>query len=226
MSILQEPELPLPPPRIALTGFARTGKDAVGKILIDQGYQRVALGDLIKDDLARDGAEPGHHLPFLDWARRRDERMVPSSIEIASALIYFLGSHPDPHTPDPHVKKRLRALYEGWGLWRYHDLLPRFMESLPPLPARIVNTRCMRLHEARLWRQAGGVIWAISRPMYAPETPMTRQEYDLLVRDGHIDRYIRNDGSLDDLSAAVRALLEGATHPNVSVGTRPSGTRL
>lgn len=39
--------------RIALHGYARTGKDTVGRILMDEvaGMQRVAFGDIIKGDL-------------------------------------------------------------------------------------------------------------------------------------------------------------------------------
>lgn len=38
--------------RIALTGFARTGKDEIGKILVEwHGYERRAFGDIIKKQL-------------------------------------------------------------------------------------------------------------------------------------------------------------------------------
>lgn len=37
-----------PPSRIALTGYARAGKDEVGKILQDFGYERRTPGDIIK----------------------------------------------------------------------------------------------------------------------------------------------------------------------------------
>jgi hypothetical protein len=35
-------------PRVALTGYARAGKDAIGSILQKKGYKRVAFGDIIK----------------------------------------------------------------------------------------------------------------------------------------------------------------------------------
>lgn len=38
-------------PRVAFTGYARSGKDACGKVLIQQGYKRVAFGDIIKRQL-------------------------------------------------------------------------------------------------------------------------------------------------------------------------------
>lgn len=38
-------------PRIALTGYARSGKDEIGKLLISRGYKRVAFGDIIKRQL-------------------------------------------------------------------------------------------------------------------------------------------------------------------------------
>lgn len=36
------------PKRIALTGYSRSGKDEVGKVFIENGYERRAPGDIIK----------------------------------------------------------------------------------------------------------------------------------------------------------------------------------
>ena len=41
-----------PLPHIALVGYAGTGKDEVGKILmLHYGYKRIAMGDIIKDEM-------------------------------------------------------------------------------------------------------------------------------------------------------------------------------
>jgi dephospho-CoA kinase len=42
---------PIPTLRIALHGYARTGKDTVGAMLVNKGLTRVAMGDIIKADL-------------------------------------------------------------------------------------------------------------------------------------------------------------------------------
>lgn len=58
-------------PLVALTGYARTGKDEVGNVLIKAGFTRVCFGDLIKsqvDSLIQ------KHLGFSAFTEKTEEK--------------------------------------------------------------------------------------------------------------------------------------------------------
>lgn len=59
--------------RIALTGYSRTGKDAVGEILVSMGFTRKAMGDIIKQQLDQLVRE---HLGFSAFTENDKEKRL------------------------------------------------------------------------------------------------------------------------------------------------------
>lgn len=176
-----------PYPRIGLTGAARTGKDTVGRFLVDAGYTRVAFGDFIKKEvsLLDRGMEESF---FRYWVHRElDEDRAQ---EVEDSLSYYLSEKPDPFTEDNQIKPKLRPLLEEWGMYRYGGILNQMITELPDLA---VNTRLMRAREAQAWVDNGGVIWEVTRPGYGPETEFARQCLEEMRESGLISLTINND---------------------------------
>lgn len=104
------------------------------------------------------------------------------------------------HRPD---KEKIRPLLVHGGDVFYDEVERRFFGNLPP---RCVNTRLLRIREAKQWRALGGVIVEIHRPGLRPAEPEEAAALACLRGFGFLDYTVGNTGTLADLHAAITSL--------------------
>lgn len=108
-------------------------------------------------------------------------------------------------TDDREQKAQIRGLCEQWGEANYDNITELFFRKLPPLA---VNTRIVRLREAKRWVEEGGYIIMIHRIGVYPATTWEADRVDELsawIRENPGQRgiSIRNDGTVFDLLGQV-----------------------
>lgn len=103
-------------------------------------------------------------------------------------------------TEADHEKKRIRTTLESWGYANYSAILSELMTDLPE---KCVNSRLFRTPEAKLWREAGGVVWHVVRNGCVEHTPNEREETRRMWDANLVDLVLPNHGSLDDLRRRV-----------------------
>lgn len=180
------------PTIVALTGFARSGKDTVGQILVDHhGFRRVAFGDLLKqiaedvDPVIEYGAPAmeqedalacrSHVSRLLDiaggWENLKDD--VPE----ARQFLVDLGNSLRKRIPGIEVSSVLSGLKPG---------------------ERVVNTNVYHPEEIEEIRGMGGYVFRVVRPGGKPANADEARTATAEV-DGTID----NSGSLRALEIEV-----------------------
>ena len=103
-------------------------------------------------------------------------------------------------TQDDAQKKQIRPLLESWGDVNYDNILSGFFANLPEFA---VNTRLVRVREARMWKERGGVLVLIARPNYSAATSWERVALIELAVEVGFDYTIYNDGTEADLHRMV-----------------------
>lgn len=180
---------------VALTGFARSGKDTVGKLLTDHhGFRRVAFGDVLKGiaedvnpsirlKLGEDPMAPGSYAytsvstlldTFDGWEEVKDE--CPE----ARQLLVDLGNS---------LRKRIPGI-------EVNSILANTAGE------DVVNTNVYHPEELDRLRELGALTVRVIRPGYGPANP------DEANTGRHpVDAEILNDGSLDELAIKVDRLV-------------------
>jgi hypothetical protein len=108
-------------------------------------------------------------------------------------------------TEDDTQKKQIRPILEQWGEVNYDGVMREFFDTLP---ARAVNTRLVRLREAKEWMRRGGVILRIRRPGVEPATDWERDRLQELYDGGAIHDTILNEGMVEQLWNRVQHYAE------------------
>jgi len=108
-------------------------------------------------------------------------------------------------TEDDTQKKQIRPILEQWGEVNYDGVMREFFDTLP---ARAVNTRLVRLREAKEWMRRGGVILRIRRPGVEPATDWERDRLQELYDGGAIHDTILNEGTVEQLWNRVQHYAE------------------
>jgi len=196
------------PRHIALTGYARTGKDKIGEVLVGLGYTRHAFGDIIKAQVSQ--AASGRGSGIIDvcrWVEANEDGAAETVQQIRSAYFQVASGTLDPYTEVDTEKAILRPLLERWGECFYLDI---FNEYFDALPQNAVNTRLVRIREAQEWVSRGGVLWMVLRPGKGPETPWIQARMHELIRAGVITGYVGNTEGLDALAVNVARWLSDA----------------
>lgn len=103
-------------------------------------------------------------------------------------------------TEDRTQKAQIRPVLEQWGEVNYDGVSRQFHENLPDLA---VNTRIVRVREARRWRDMGGVIWYVDRPGVQAATEWEHERLTELSALG-FDAILLNNGSIAGLHEMVR----------------------
>ncbi len=94
---------------------------------------------------------------------------------------------------------------EQWGEANYDGVMEQFFDVLPP---RAVNTRLVRLREAKEWMRRGGIILRIRRPGVEPATDWERDRLEELYDSGAIHDTIINEGTVEQLWTRVQHYAE------------------
>ena len=165
---------------IGLSGYARSGKDTVASILVENhGYHRVAFADAIREFLIEinpilsNGARLNEVLPDIGWENAKAHTEVRRLLQDTG-----VGA---------------RKLF-GESFW-VNQALRKFAES-----DKVVVTDVRFQNEASTIKNNGGVIWRIDREGIFPVNSHI-SEHDLDNWD--FDLYLPNKGTLEDLTFAV-----------------------
>lgn len=184
---------------IGLTGFARAGKDTVGKILCDHhGFTRVAFADRLKQ-LAIDLD------PILPVSHNGETYNAHLSEAVACS-----GSLDAAKVEYPEVRAYLQTLGVavrnrlGEDAWINAALGSRSTSE------RIVVTDCRFPNEAKAIRSHGGRVLRVLRPGVSAANGHVSERP---LPDNLIDGEIFNAGSLTDLEVGVDRVLAYLNFP-------------
>ena len=171
---------------IGLSGYARSGKDEVAKILVeDYGYKRVAFADKIRDLLLETNPQvkDGFRVESVVGAYGWDQAKVLFP-EIRN-LLQRLG-----------VGAR-KTFGDGFWVWQViQDLEPNI---------KYVITDVRFKNEGDFVKESNGKIWKVVRAGVEPVNSHI-SERDM---DGYkVDMILKNEGTLEDLRTLVRSRME------------------
>lgn len=93
-------------------------------------------------------------------------------------------------------KQRIRATLQAWGDDNYDRLLGLYFSHLPK---RVVNTRLVRVAEAKRWVEEGGVLVRVTRPGISPATEWEFRAMQDLEDIIDFHAVIVNDGTVEEL---------------------------
>jgi hypothetical protein len=165
---------------IGLSGYARSGKDEVAKILVEEyGYTRAAFADKIKEFLYEINPQIGgnrlqHLINTYGW-------------EVAKS--------------QPEVRHLLQSIGVGARKLLGDDIwIDQVLKELHPFD-KVVISDVRFTNEAECIGARGGQLWRIKRPGVQPVNNHI-SEHDL---DGYkVDMILKNEGTLNDLRELVR----------------------
>jgi hypothetical protein len=167
---------------IGLSGYARSGKDEVAKILVeDYGYKRVAFADKIRELLLETNPQV------------RDGFRVESVVEAYGwdqAKVMF-----------PEIRTLLQRLGVGArNIFGDEFWIGQVFHSMDKTSEYVI-TDVRFENEAMMLKLMGGQLWRIKRPgVEAVNDHVSEHELD-----GYkVEMILKNEGTLDDLRELVR----------------------
>lgn len=187
------------PRLIGLSGYAQTGKDTVGQLLV-QGwdFQRVAFADALRDML--------YALNPIAWV---DSQL--GDYETVQEIVDAVGwDRAKVEVPE------IRALLQRLGTEAGRNVLGeqvwveaahRKVQAAQFAGHSVVITDVRFPNEYAAIKRGGGQVWRIQRPgiqqanAHPSETALDGCQFDVVVH---------NDGSYDDLARTVAGILEGS----------------
>ena len=184
---------------IALSGYARSGKDESARVLIEEfGFQRVAFADKLREVLYAVNPKLGY-VSFGQGAREELIRVRD--------LVDRFGWDGYKENDGYHneVAWELRELLQRLGteggrqiLWDSIWIDAAFA-GLPD-DAKIVITDCRFPNEAQAIEERGGEVWRVQRPGVGPAN---LHASETSLDDWPFKKIIMNSTTLDDLQIAV-----------------------
>lgn len=180
---------------IGLSGYARSGKDAVARQLVEShGFCRLALGDVLKDFLlALDPLIP-HAAPGGVTLYRLSSLIEHRGWELAKVRY-------------PEVRELLQrcGTEAGQGVLGQNVWVDVLMRQVSECDGDVVVSDVRFPHEADAIRDAGGLVVRVERPDVLPPTDEYGEVHvsETALLGYEFDGVIVNGGSLADLRDAV-----------------------
>lgn len=176
---------------VALTGYARSGKDSVGAILTEHyGFRRVAFGDVLKR-IAED-VDPPVEIATEDG----------STHGRVSALLELFGSWESVKDEVPEARQLLVDLGNSLRLRIPGIEVGAALAGVGP-EEDVVNTNVYHPEEIDQLREMGALVVRVSRPGHGPANA---DEARTALHP--VDVELANDGTLDDLAVKVAQLID------------------
>lgn len=209
---------------IGLSGFARTGKDEVAKILVrDHGFTQLAFADKLRDFLYAENpivviSEPHHCSESL----REGWVPWPGTIIYLQDIIDRVGWDGYKETKvGPEIRRLLQRLGTeagrqvlGENVW-----VDATLNNLPDGDYVVSDARFFNEFDAI--RERGGHIIRINRPGVGPLNEHASEMEAVGYR--HFAKQINNDGTLRDLADNVRYALNQLGFDYYNPDATPSG---
>jgi hypothetical protein len=165
---------------IGLAGYARSGKDTIGKILVERGFQRVAFADKLREfALAID--------PII-WDRPRFR--LSDVVEVEG----WEGAKENPE---------VRSLLQRLGTEAGRNILGEDVwvnAALDIPPGDYVITDVRFPNELEAIRSRGGQVWLVSRPGYGP---INGHPSETALSGCRFDHVICNDFDIEHMKEQV-----------------------
>lgn len=177
---------------IGLSGYARSGKDTVADILVNQhGYTKMSFAEPMREALYRLN-------PKIDVADVQ-------GISLATAVNGLGWEQLKGDSPDVRPLMQRLGTEVGRQMFGENFWVDQAIQRIPDgAKAVFADTRFQ--NEAQAIRELGGKVWRITRPGVGP-TNNHISEVDL--DNYEFDNRINNDGALEDLEKSVEFILEG-----------------
>jgi hypothetical protein len=175
---------------IGLSGYARSGKDEVAKILVEEyGYTRAAFADKIREFLYETNPQIGgnrlqHLIDTYGW-------------EVAKS--------------QPEVRHLLQSIGVGARKLLGDDIwIYQVLKDLHPSDKVVISDVRFK-NEAECIGTRGGQLWRVKRTgVEAVNSHVS--EHDM---DGYpVDKILKNEGTLEDLRTLVRTRMEFTLNAN------------
>lgn len=186
---------------IGLAGFACAGKDEAAKVLIREfGFQRVALADSLKEEVAC----------LINTAGLPDDISLTAPEDVREIILSFQRKPAEPSS-DPFAKPtstEMRRLLQWYGseyrrvLYGDDYWILRWKRA-----AQNRKTVCTDIrfeNEVDMIRGLGGQVWVVRRPSLLSEIPSHVSECLPMRPDSYFDFVLVNDGTIGDLEGKVR----------------------
>jgi hypothetical protein len=177
---------------IGLTGYARSGKDSVGQLLVERhGFRRVAFGDTLKD-IAEDMN------PLI--------KHTVDGVETVSYYNDLLVQHGGREGIKDAVPESRQYLVDLGNSLRHRitgvEISATFGTVLPG--DRVVNTNVYHGEEIDAIRAMGGIMLRVRREGFGPAN------VDEARTGKHpVDAMLYNDGDFETLAQNLQAVLSG-----------------
>jgi hypothetical protein len=172
---------------IGLSGYARSGKDEVAKILVSEfNFERVAFADAIRDLL--------YQMNPLIGVTRLQTMIDAVGWDIAK-------QHPDVRSYLQNLGVGARKLF-GNNFWINQALNPHVYEHpIVGVNKNIVVTDVRFENEADMIKALYGQVWRVRRQNVEP---VNQHVSEVALDDYKFDQILKNEGSLDELKELVR----------------------
>jgi len=172
---------------IGLSGYARSGKDEVAKILVSEfNFERVAFADAIRDLL--------YQMNPLIGVTRLQTMIDAVGWDIAK-------QHPDVRSYLQNLGVGARKLF-GNNFWINQALNPHVYEHpIVGVNKNIVVTDVRFENEADMIKSLYGQVWRVRRQNVEP---VNQHVSEVALDDYKFDQILKNEGSLDELKELVR----------------------
>ena len=171
---------------IGLSGYARSGKDTVGNILVNHGYEKFSFAAVLKQAV--------YNLdPLLDTLGIRYQR----------AISWFDSELVKDEYPEARRLLQRMGTEVGRELFGENFWVEKAIASVPD-GTRAVFTDCRFPNEADAVRELNGQVWRIERAGFGP---INNHPSETSLDNYKFDQYINNDEKLESLEDKVARLL-------------------
>lgn len=170
---------------IGMSGYAQSGKDTIGKMLSEVGFERASFADRIRESLYALDPKISEDERISDAVNEKGWELAKTSTPEVRALLQRLGSEVGRDLLDENlwVTMTLRKVEDG---------------------AKVVVTDCRFPNEAEAIKRLGGEMWRVTRPGCVP---VNNHPSETALDDWKFDHYFVNDGTVEDLKQQVDKVL-------------------
>jgi hypothetical protein len=177
---------------IGLTGYARSGKDSIAEVLVNNfGFTRVAFADPIKNLL--------YEINPIVGAVANEPRYLRDTVKSEGW---------EKAKANPEIRRLLQMLGVGARTTFYKDFWVdmALTDVNNYKTSKFVITDVRFENEAEAIKRMGGGIWRVERPGVLP---VNSHVSELEMADYPVDVVFQNNSTLEDLTASVKARMVG-----------------
>lgn len=187
---------------IGLSGYARSGKDTAGDILVaNHGFQRASFAAKLKEfALAVDPIVEIQHTSV-------DNSYAVDGLRLSGLVNQYGWDIAKDRFPEIRQLLQRIGTEAGRNVLGDNVWVEAATKNIHPSFA-LAFTDCRFPNEAMAIENLGGAVWRIVRP---GTEPINAHPSETALDDWHFDAIVHNTGTIDDLAGRVQALmLKGA----------------